>query len=69
MIGGREGGEGGREGGGDSSKTKATDLAKEINSSGTTRPLASFTPNTAAPVKKVSLVCGWWKGGREGGRR
>jgi len=53
-------------------QTKATDLAKEINSNGTAQPLASFTPNKAAPVKKVSLVCDWWKGGRggrEGGRR
>jgi len=46
-------------------QTKATDLAKEINSSGTAQPLASFTPNKAAPVKKVSLVC--VVGGREGG--
>lgn len=34
-------------------QTKATDLAKELNSSGTAQPLASFTPDTAAPVKKV----------------
>jgi hypothetical protein len=47
-------------------QTKATDLAKEINSNGTAQPLASFTPNTAAPVKKVRFVGGGREEGREG---
>lgn len=36
-------------------KTKATDLANELNSISTAQSLATYSPNTATPVKKVGM--------------
>jgi len=36
-------------------KTKATDLANELNSISTAQSLATYSPNTATRVKKVGM--------------